>query len=84
MTDNLEIIFYGDPNCTDSRRVKMFLLQHGIAYQWVDINRDAEGRAFVAETNDGELSVPTLCFPDGTTLVEPSISELAGKLGIEM
>ena len=50
----------------------------------MDINRDAKGRTFVEETNDGELSVPTLSFPDGKILVEPSISELADKLGIEM
>ena len=76
MTDKSEIIFYGDPNCADSRQVKMILLQNGVAYQWVDITRDAEGHAFVEKINDGVLSVPTLSFPDGTVLVEPSISEI--------
>jgi mycoredoxin len=62
----------------------MFLLQKGITYQWVDIYRDAKGRAFVESVKDGKLSVPTLRFPDGSVLVEPSISELAERLGIEV
>lgn len=83
MNENAEIVFYGDPNCADSRAVKMFLLQHGVAYLWVDIVRDPGGRAFVEEVNSGEIRVPTLCFPDGRILVEPSIPELAEALGIK-
>jgi len=84
MNGDSEIIFYGDPNCADSRQVKMFLLQLGVAYQWVDITRDAEGRSFVEKINVGELSVPTLHFLGGTIMVEPSISELAERLDVDV
>jgi mycoredoxin len=84
VTNNSEVIFYGDPDCAESRQVKMFLLQQGIAYQWVDINRDEVGLAFVEEVNDGERRVPTLRLTDGAILVEPSIAELAQALGVEV
>jgi mycoredoxin len=37
----------------------------------------------VKKVNRGNRSVPTLIFPDGTTLVEPSMLELARRLGLE-
>jgi DNA-binding MarR family transcriptional regulator len=33
--------------------------------------------------NGGNASVPTLIFPDGTQLTEPSSKELRAKLNIE-
>jgi mycoredoxin len=53
----------------------------GVAYRWVDIDRDPEGRAFVEQVNQGFCSVPTICFPDGSVLVEPSDEKLREKLG---
>jgi len=38
---------------------------------------------FVKETNKGFRSVPTIIFPDGSILVEPSTSMLAKKLDIK-
>ena len=38
--------------------------------------------AFIERVQGGGHSVPTLSFPDGTTAVEPTNSELARKLGI--
>ena len=32
--------------------------------------------------NQGKRSVPTIAFPDGSVLVEPSNAELAKKLGL--
>jgi glutaredoxin len=48
----------------------------------VDIDQDPEGREYVMKVNDGSRSVPTIVFPDGSILVEPSNAELAEKLGI--
>jgi mycoredoxin len=78
-----EIIFYGTKWCPDCRRSKKFLDRRGIAYRYVDIDRDREARAYVQEMNNGNRSVPTIVFPDGGILVEPSNEELAGKLGLE-
>lgn len=50
-------------------------------YRWVDIDRDRAGEKFVIQTNRGNRSIPTIVFPDGSILVEPSNAELSAKLG---
>lgn len=82
MTENAQIILYGTTWCGDTSRARRFLDQHNIAYQWIDIDQDKEARNYVEEVNHGYRSVPTIIFPDGSMLVEPSQMELAKKLGI--
>jgi glutaredoxin-like protein len=77
-----KIIVYGTPWCGDTRRSRTFLDRHGIAYNWVDIDRDGEGRRFVEQVNRGLRCVPTIAFPDGSVLIEPSDYELRTKLGL--
>ena len=74
-----EIVFYATTWCPDCRRSQRLLERQGIAYRWVDIDQDTLARAFVEETNRGFCSVPTIVFPDGAILVEPSDRELARK-----
>lgn len=78
------IIFYGTTWCGDSRRARRVLDQHGIPYRWVDIDEDEMAAHFVESINRGFRSVPTIIWPDGSTLVEPSNEELAKKLGITL
>lgn len=73
---------YGTSWCGDTRRVRTFLEAHNIAYEWVDIDKDPEAAKYVQEVNNGYRSVPTLLFDDGTTLTEPSTSDLMKKLEI--
>ena len=42
----------------------------------------AEAMAFVEKVNQGKRIVPTIVFPDGDILVEPSNAQLAAKLGL--
>ena len=78
-----EIIMYGTSWCYDTRRARAVFDKHQIAYKWIDIDRDPEGRKFVESVNKGMRSVPTIIFPDGSMLVEPSDDELAVKLGVK-
>ncbi|MFN2148720.1 MAG: glutaredoxin domain-containing protein [Anaerolineales bacterium] len=55
----------------------------GVRYAYVDIRQDEAGRARVREINAGCESVPTLVFPDGSTLTEPSPHALNLKLGLD-
>jgi mycoredoxin len=77
-----EIIFYGTTWCFDCRRARTVLDQNKIAYTFIDIDKDAEGRKYVEQVNSGFRSVPTIVFPDGSILVEPSNNELKAKLGL--
>src|SRR5215469_9132855 len=73
---------YGTTWCSDCKRSKMFLGEHRIPYDFVDVEQDAKGLALVERINHGNRSVPTILFPDGGVLVEPSNTQLAEKLGL--
>ncbi len=76
------IIMYGTSWCGGSRRAKRMLDENRIPYQWIDIDNDKDARSVVEKINNGFRSVPTILFPDGSKLVEPSEEELAKKLGV--
>jgi glutaredoxin-like protein len=78
-----QIKMYGTTWCPDCVRAKQVLQKHSISYVWVNIEQDAEARSFVEKVNHGNSSVPTIVFPDGSTLVEPSNAELEKKLGVK-
>jgi thioredoxin reductase (NADPH) len=81
MTDGT-ITMYGTLWCGDCKRAKKFFGQQRIHYTYVDVEQDAAGLAFVERVNNGRQTVPTIVFPDGGILVEPSNAELAAKLGL--
>jgi len=76
------IIIYGTSWCGDTRRARAFFVKQGISYQWIDIDYDESGRHLVEQINHGNRSVPTILFPDGEILVEPSEEQLRLKFSI--
>jgi len=82
-TTNASITIYGAPWCPDCRRSKKFLSEQRVRFNWVDIDSDEAGRAYVEHKNDGKRIIPTIVFEDDTFLVEPSNAELAQKLGLQ-
>ncbi len=77
------ITLYGTGWCPDCKRSKQFFGEQRIPYEYVDIDQDAEAMAFVEKTNKGSRSIPTIVFPDGSVLVEPSNAQLAEKLNLQ-
>lgn len=75
-----KIIMYGSPTCPQVRPCRGILKRAGAAFEYVDIFKDEYGRAAVRRINNGYESVPTLVFPDGSTLTEPSGGQLKAKL----
>ncbi len=73
------IIVFGATWCPDCRRAKQFFGEHRIDYEWIDITDNPEAIAFVEKANNGSRRIPTIVFPDGDILVEPSNAELAEK-----
>ena len=78
-----DIQLYGASWCPDCRRAKRFLGDQRIAYEWHDIEVDPDGVDVVQQRNNGNNVIPTIIFPDGSHLSEPSNEELAEKLGIQ-
>jgi mycoredoxin len=79
---NVEIVFYGTKWCPDCKRAKRFMDERNIEYRYVDIDKDHEARSYVMDVNNGNRSVPTIVFPDGEILVEPSNADLANKFDL--
>ncbi len=65
-----------------SHQIKDFLVRHQLPYQYLDVESDAKARALVEEHNQGQLRIPTVFFPDGTALVEPTLQQVAEKAGL--
>ncbi|HZU00297.1 MAG TPA: glutaredoxin domain-containing protein, partial [Ktedonobacteraceae bacterium] len=77
------IKLYGTNWCSDCKRSKKFLGEQRIHYEFINIEEDMEGQAFVQRVQNGGLTIPTIVFEDGSLLIEPSNAQLAAKLGLE-
>lgn len=80
MSENEKIILYGHPTCPMLPPVMGMLKESKVDYTYINIHQDEVGRERVREINNGYESVPTLVFPDGSTLTEPSANVLRNKL----
>ena len=79
-----DVKVYGAPWCPDCKRSKKFLAEHRVPYEWIDVDGDADGLRFVEELQKGGRTIPTIVFPDGSHLLEPSDEDLARKLGLKI
>jgi mycoredoxin len=70
------ITIFGTDWCGDCIRVRSFFDKCNIDYIWIDIETDTSAEEFVLSVNHGMRSVPTICFKDGSILVEPTDLEL--------
>ena len=75
-----KIIVYGHPFCPMVMPVLKMLESSDVDFEYINIRQDLEARDRVTEINNGNESVPTLVFPDDSTLTEPSSGELKSKL----
>lgn len=78
-----EITVYSTVWCPDCKRAKKFFGEHRVQYVNVDIEENPQGVEFVERINKGSRIIPTIIFPDGEILVEPSNAQLAAKLGLQ-
>ena len=71
---------YTATRCGDCQMAKAVLDGAGIDYEQVDVDRDPAAADIVVAINGGYRTVPTIIFPDGRVLVEPSRGELLAAL----
>lgn len=74
------ITVYATQWCGDCRLAKRVLDEQGMEYRWIDIDFDPEAAEIVQKLNGGYRTVPTILFPDGRVLVEPTREELREAL----
>jgi mycoredoxin len=73
------IVMYAVSWCGDCRRARQFLQGRQIPHLEIDVDHDPQAAEFVKQVNGGSRSVPTIIFPDGSVLVEPSREQLEEK-----
>lgn len=66
--------------CGYCMRLKSGLQREGIDYREVDIELDDGAAALVMSVNGGNRTVPTLVFPDGQAMTNPSVAEVKAQL----
>jgi mycoredoxin len=66
--------------CGFCARLKSQLQRAGIDYREVDIESDAAAATLVMAVNGGNQTVPTVVFPDGTALTNPSLDQVKARL----
>lgn len=75
-----KIVVYATSWCGDCRLAKTVLEEQGARYTLIDIDREPSAAETVLKLNGGYRTVPTVIFPDGRILVEPSRRELEEAL----
>ena len=75
-----QLIMYTTPWCGFCRNLKKQLARDGIEMAEVDIEQDPAAAEFVMSVNGGNQTVPTVLFPDGTALTNPSASQVKAQL----
>jgi mycoredoxin len=75
-----QLTMYTTTWCGFCRNLKNQLARSGIEIAEIDIERDPAAAEFVMSVNGGNQTVPTVLFPDGTALVNPSAAQVKAQL----
>lgn len=71
---------YSTPWCGYCHRLKSQLDREGIAFDIVDIEAQPEAAQIVEKANNGNQTVPTLVYSDGSAQTNPSLAQVKEKL----
>jgi mycoredoxin len=80
---NRPLKIYTTTSCGDCRMTKAVLDRAGVDYEEIDLDREPDAVATVLAINGGYTTVPTILFPSGQVLVEPSRQQLLEALDLE-
>ena len=75
-----QLTMYTTTWCGFCRNLKSQLARAGIEIAEVDIERNEAAAEYVMSVNGGNQTVPTVLFPDGTALVNPSTAQVKAQL----
>lgn len=75
-----QVTMYTTSWCGYCVRLKRHLKSAGIDFAEVNIESDPAAADLVQKANGGNQTVPTLIFPDGTALTNPTIEQVKFQL----
>ena len=71
---------YTTPWCGYCQRLKGQLGREGIVFEEVDIEQHPGAAKLVEQVNNGNQTVPTLVYADGSAHTNPSVVQIKEKL----
>ncbi len=71
---------FSTPWCGYCHRLKGQLQREGIDFTEVDIAQHPDSAEIVERVNNGNQTVPTLLFADGTAMTNPSLAQVKQKI----
>ena len=74
------VTMYSTQWCGYCHRLRSQLDREGISYEVVDIEHVPDAASIVERVNNGNQTVPTLVYPDGTAHTNPSVAQVKEKL----
>jgi mycoredoxin len=74
------VTMYSTTWCGYCHRLMAQLDREGIGYEVVDIEHDPAAAEYVMTVNGGNQTVPTVRFPDGSALTNPTIVQVKRRL----
>jgi mycoredoxin len=80
MPERPQLTMYSTSWCGYCHRLAGQLDREGIEYSVIDIETEPDAASIVERVNAGNRTVPTLVFPDGSALTNPSVREVKAKL----
>ena len=75
-----QLTVYTTTWCGFCRRLKTQLDREGIVFAEVDIEADPSAAEYVRSVNGGNETVPTVVFPGGDALTNPSVTAVKEQL----
>ncbi len=74
------LTIYSTPWCGYCHRLMRQLDREGVGYHVVDIEQEPQAAEYVMSVNGGNQTVPTVVFPDGSALTNPSVADVKARL----
>lgn len=71
---------YTTPWCGYCQRLKGQLGREGITFEEVNIEEHPDAAAIVERVNNGNQTVPTLVYADGSAQTNPSVAQVRERL----
>ncbi|OKH29737.1 fused response regulator/thioredoxin-disulfide reductase [Calothrix sp. HK-06] len=66
-----------------SHSVKDFLARNQVPYEWMDTELSQEAQKLVEYAECDHLQLPLVLFPDGTSTLQPTNTQIAEKIGLQ-
>ena len=80
MAESPAVTMYTTTWCGYCKRLKRMMKDDGIVFAEVDIEKTPGTAEIVEKVNNGNQTVPTLVFRDGTAMTNPSLAKVKEKL----